>query len=127
MKLKHFSLQIGSQIFKAFSDDARIRIMFLLHTHRKLCISDLEHILNFTQTKTSRHITYLKHAGLLNSYKVNQWVFYEIKEEVTEFVERIFEFINKDAQLEKDDEIYEILFSNRELSVNKLDTIYNAK
>ncbi len=121
MKLKHFSLQIGTQIFKAFSDDARIRIMSLLYNHKRLCISDLEHILNYTQTKTSRHITYLKNAGLLNSYKVNQWVFYEIKEEVIGLIERIFEFINKDAQLKKDDEIYRILYSNRELSINKLE------
>lgn len=122
MKLKHFSLQIGTQIFKAFSDDTRIRIMFLLYNHHKLCISDLEHILNFTQTKTSRHITYLKNAGLLNSQQVNQWVFYEIKDEVKGFVDRIFSFINKDIQLEKDDEIYQILYSNRELSINKMES-----
>lgn len=121
MKLKHFSLTLGTQIFKAFSDEARIRIMFLLYSHKKLCISDLEHILGFTQTKTSRHITYLKNAGLLNANKVNQWVFYEVKEEVVHMVDRIFEFLNKDAQLIKDNEIYGILHSNRELSINKLE------
>ncbi len=121
MKLKHFSLQVGSQIFKSFSDEARVRIMYLLFLHDRLCISDLEHILNFTQTKTSRHITYLKNAGLLNSVKESQWVFYEIKDEVKGIVEQIFEFLNKDAQLQKDDEVFQILNSNRELSINKIE------
>ena len=120
MKLKHFSLQVGSQIFKSFSDEARVRILYLLFLHNRLCISDLEHILNFTQTKTSRHITYLKNAGLLNSIKVNQWTFYEIKDEVKGIVEQIFEFLNKDTQLLKDDEVFQILNSNRELSINKV-------
>ncbi|MGL1887565.1 MAG: metalloregulator ArsR/SmtB family transcription factor [Reichenbachiella sp.] len=119
MKLKNFNLLYGSQIFKSFSDEARIRIMFLLFNHDELCISDMEHILDFTQTKTSRHITYLKNAGLLNSRKDDQWVVYEIKEEVLGMVDQIFKFLNKDTQLQKDDEVYQVLHSNRELSINK--------
>jgi len=119
MKLKKFSLQYGSQIFKSFADEARIRIMFLLYNHDELCISDLEHILEFTQTKTSRHISYLKNAGLLNAKKHDQWVVYEIKEEAMGIVSQIFEFLDKDIQLQKDDEVYEVLASNRELSINK--------
>lgn len=93
--------------------------MFLLFNHDELCISDMEHILDFTQTKTSRHITYLKNAGLLNSRKDDQWVVYEIKEEVLGMVDQIFKFLNKDTQLQKDDEVYQVLHSNRELSINK--------
>lgn len=119
MKLKKFNLQYGSQIFKSFADEARIRIMFLLYNHEELCISDLEHILEFTQTKTSRHISYLKNAGLLNAKKYDQWVVYEIKEEAMIIVSQIFEFLDKDVQLQKDNEVYEVLASNRELSVNK--------
>ncbi len=120
MKLKNFNLQYGSQIFKSFSDEARIRILFLLYNQEELCISDLEHILNFTQTKTSRHITYLKNAGLLSVRKHNQWVFYQIKEEVLEMIEQIFTFLNKDSTLKKDLETFNTLNSNRELSINKI-------
>ncbi|PIB36727.1 transcriptional regulator [Reichenbachiella sp. 5M10] len=119
MKLKHFNIQYGSQIFKSFSDEARIRILSLLFNHEELCISDIEHILDFTQTKTSRHISYLKNAGLLNSRKDDQWVFYEIKEEVMGLVSQIFKYLDKDVQLQKDDEVYQVLRSNRELAMNK--------
>ena len=54
MRLKNFALGYGTQIFKAFSDESRVRILFLLHHYEELCISDLEHILEFTQTKTSQ-------------------------------------------------------------------------
>ena len=119
MQLKHFNLQFGSQIFKSFSEEARVRIMFLLFNQSELSISDIEHVLDFTQTKTSRHISYLKHAGLLKSRKKDQWVFYQIKEEVMGMVSQIFRFLNKDQQLQKDLETLKVLDSNRELSVNK--------
>ena len=44
MRLKNFSLPFGGQIFKALSDEARIRIMHLLYKNKELTISDLEHI-----------------------------------------------------------------------------------
>lgn len=124
MQLKHFNLQFGSQIFKSFSEEARVRIMFLLFHQNELSISDIEHVLDFTQTKTSRHISYLKHAGLLNSRKKDQWVFYQIKDEVLGMVSQIFKFLNKDQQLQKDLETLKVLESNRELSINKKPTPY---
>ena len=106
MRLKNFSLAYGTQIFKSFSEEPRIRIIHLLFRKKELCISDLEVILDFTQTKTSRHIAYLKNAGLVSSRKVDQWVIYSIKEEVIDFVGQIFDFLNKDSMLEKDLETY---------------------
>lgn len=124
MKLKNFSLPFGVQIFKSFSDESRVRIMSLLYRNEELCISDLELILDFTQTKTSRHITYLKNAGLLGFRKQDQWVFYHIKEEVHDLVDRIFKFLNKDPVLLNDYQTFETLNSNRELSINKIRLTY---
>jgi len=124
MRLKNFNVEFGSKVFKSFSDISRIRIMNILFNKKEACISDLELILNFTQTKTSRHINYLKNAGLLNNKNVNQFVFYSIKEEALDLVEQIFKSLEKDKQLEKDVEVYDIMHSNRALSKNKLDINY---
>jgi len=124
MRLKNFNVEFGSKVFKSFSDISRIRIMNILFNKKEACISDLELILNFTQTKTSRHINYLKNAGLLNNKNVNQFVFYSIKEEALDLIEQIFKSLEKDKQLEKDIEVYDIMHSNRELSKNKLDINY---
>lgn len=120
MRLKNFTLVFGAQIFKAFSDESRVRILFLLHHYPELCISDLEHILEFTQTKTSRHLTYLKNSGLVGSRKQDQWVFYHIKEEVKDFVSQIFSYLHKDPVLLKDLDTIKVLDSNRELAAHKI-------
>jgi ArsR family transcriptional regulator len=120
MRLKNFTLVLGSQIFKAFSDESRVRILFLLHHYPELCISDLEHILDFTQTKTSRHLTYLKNSALVGSRKQDQWVFYQIKEEVKDFVSQIFGYLHKDPILLKDLDTLQVLQSNRELAIHKI-------
>lgn len=121
MRLKNFNLTYGTQIFKSFSDDSRTRIIHLLYRKEELCISDLEAILDFTQTKTSRHITYLKNAGLVSSRKFDQWVFYSIKEEGYDMVSQIFEFLSKDPILQKDLEVYDTMNANLALAKNKIE------
>lgn len=85
-----------------------------------MCITDLEKILDFTQAKTSRHLIYLKNSGILSHRRYNHWVFYQIKDEVGDIIKQIFQFLRKDTQLQHDLQIYQTLFTNRELAVNKL-------
>jgi ArsR family transcriptional regulator len=120
MRLKNISLNYGLRIFKALSEEPRVRILHLLMQNKELSISDLELILDFTQTKTSRHLIYLKNAGLLGSRRTDQWMFYYILEEYLEILQQIFKLIQKDVNLTKDQETYEILKSNRELASNKI-------
>ncbi|SDL76119.1 DNA-binding transcriptional regulator, ArsR family [Catalinimonas alkaloidigena] len=120
MRLKHINISFGVQLFKAFSDESRVRIIHLLYQNKEMCISDLEMVLEFTQTKTSRHLIYLKSAGLASSRKVDQWVYYYLKDEVLDMVNQLLKYVEKDQVLQKDLEIYQILYSNRELAANRL-------
>ena len=120
MRLKSFNLTLGSQIFKACADESRIRILHLIFSNGEMCISDLEKILDFTQAKTSRHLIYLKNSGILTFRRYNHWVFYQIKDSVGDIIQQVFQFLRKDAQLLNDQKIYQTLFTNRELAVNKL-------
>ncbi len=121
MRLKHFSLNYGSQIFKAFSDESRVRILYLLYQNKQLCISDLVLILDFTQSKASRHINYLKNSRIVSQKRHNNYVFYYIIDEVYEIISQIFKFLNKDQTLIKDQETANILYSNRELALFQAD------
>jgi ArsR family transcriptional regulator len=120
MRLKSFNLTLGSQIFKACADESRLRILHLIFMNGEMCITDLEKILDFTQAKTSRHLIYLKNAGILSHKRYNHWVFYQIKDEVGDIVKQIFQFLRKDVQLQKDQQLYLTLFSNRELAMNRM-------
>ena len=116
MRLKNFSLVFGVQLFKALSEEPRVRILNLMFMKGEMCITDLEIILEFTQAKTSRHLSYLKNSGIVNSRKADQWVFYSIKEEVTELIKLIFDYFDKDHILKKDLENFEILLNQDELA-----------
>ena len=120
MRLKSFNLTFGSQIFKACADESRLRILHLIFMNGEMCITDVEKILDFTQAKTSRHLIYLKNAGILSFKRYNHWVFYQIKDEVADIIKQIFQFLRKDIQLQRDQQIYQTMFTNRELAVNKL-------
>ncbi|WP_114781845.1 ArsR/SmtB family transcription factor [Botryobacter ruber] len=120
MRLKHFNIAFGEQVFKALADESRIRIISLILHNKEMCISDLEQVLDFTQTKTSRHLSYLRGAGLVTPRKIDQWVFYSLKEETADVLTQIYSYLERDPVLLKDQEIYRILFSNRELAVNKI-------
>lgn len=120
MRLKNFNLLLGSQIFKACADESRLRILNLVFSNGEMCITDLEQILEFTQAKTSRHLIYLKNAGIVTFRRYNHWVFYQVKDEVYEIIKQIFQFLQKDQQLEKDQQLYKTLYSNRELAINKM-------
>ncbi|MDH4058677.1 MAG: metalloregulator ArsR/SmtB family transcription factor [Cyclobacteriaceae bacterium] len=120
MRLKNFNLTLGSQIFKACADESRLRILNLIFQNGEMCISDLENILGYTQAKTSRHLIYLKNSGILTFRRYNHWVFYQVKDEVFEIVKQIFQFLHKDHQLQTDQQLYQTLFSNRELAINKV-------
>ena len=68
-----------ARMYKALSEEMRLRIMMLL-THGELCVCDLTAIFNEGQSKVSRHLTYLKHSGLVKSRRVGTWMHYSIKE-----------------------------------------------
>jgi ArsR family transcriptional regulator len=45
----------------------------------ELCICDIQRTLNFSQPKVSRHLTYLKNAGLVKDERHGMWVLYSLK------------------------------------------------
>jgi len=78
-------------VLKALSDETRLRILNLLY-ERELCVCDIKESLDVLQTKTSRHLGYLKKAGLISSRKKAQWVYYSLaKNEETEFINDLIE------------------------------------
>jgi ArsR family transcriptional regulator len=65
-------------VFKALADETRLEMLTLLSSHGELCVCDLQQVLGINQSKTSRHLQYLKHAGLLTDRRAGLWVHYRI-------------------------------------------------
>jgi len=67
---------------KARSDEPRLQILAFLSLHGELCVCDLQEILGATQSRTSRHLRYLLHSGLVHSRRDSAWVYYRIPDEL---------------------------------------------
>ena len=64
-------------VLKALSDETRLRILNLLY-EQELCVCDVMETLQISQAKASRHLIYLKNAGLITDRKYAQWVYYSL-------------------------------------------------
>ena len=67
-----------ARIFKALSDETRLTIMGLVFRHGHLCVCEVEKILAITQSKASRHLRYLRDAGVLEDEREGLIVNYRL-------------------------------------------------
>ena len=67
-----------SDTFKALSDKTRLQILTLLVENEELCVCDLVGTLGETQSKVSRHLRYLYHAGLVKDRREGLWTHYRL-------------------------------------------------
>lgn len=65
--------------FKGLADRSRLRIVNLL-LHGELCGCDVQYVLGAAQPNVSRHLTYLKHAGLVTDRRDGFRVFYRLSD-----------------------------------------------
>src|SRR5690606_20420449 len=56
----------------------RLRVMNLLRGRRELCVCDIVETLGLPQAKVSRHLAYLRRAGLVDARREGQWVHYRL-------------------------------------------------
>jgi ArsR family transcriptional regulator, arsenate/arsenite/antimonite-responsive transcriptional repressor len=64
-------------IFRALSDDTRLRILAVLRDGG-LCVGDLVSVIGIHQPKVSRHLAYLKRVGLVRAIRTGRNIFYEL-------------------------------------------------
>ena len=81
-------------LFKALSDETRLRIMVLL-SERELCVCQLEWALGLTQVKVSRHLNVLKGAGLVKDRREGLWIFYSLSKPRNELEKSIHKYLRE--------------------------------
>jgi ArsR family transcriptional regulator len=65
------------QLFQALGDSTRLRILGLLLTG-EVCVCDIHESLKLSQPKVSRHLAYLRRAGLVETRRQGLWVHYRL-------------------------------------------------
>jgi ArsR family transcriptional regulator len=64
-------------LFSALADRTRLRILNLVR-RREVCVCYFVSILDETQPKISRHLAYLRRAGIVNARRDGKWIHYSI-------------------------------------------------
>ncbi len=67
-----------SEVFKALSEETRIRILALLTQQGECCVCDIMEICRIPQSRASRHLRILKNARLVTDVRHGTWVYYKL-------------------------------------------------
>lgn len=81
-------------LFKACADQTRLRLLNLLASEGEVCVCHLVDVLGTNQPKVSRHLAYLKRAGLVSDRKDSLWVYYRLSDSLAAQATRLVECVN---------------------------------
>src|SRR5438105_11975120 len=71
---KPYSLE---KLFRALADSTRLRLLNLMNG-REVCVCYFVEILKTSQPKVSRHLAYLRRAGIVAARRDGKWIHYRI-------------------------------------------------
>jgi ArsR family transcriptional regulator len=77
-------------MFRAFSDRTRLRILYLLQ-QGECCVGNLVDILVIEQPSASRHLAYLRKAGLVKVRRAGLWCYYSLAPAREPFHQKLLE------------------------------------
>jgi ArsR family transcriptional regulator len=67
------------KVMKALSDPNRVKIIKMLQ-HKKLCVCEIQALLQISQPSVSKHLKLLENTGFLMSSKDGLWVNYHLSD-----------------------------------------------
>ena len=76
-------------LFKALADRTRLRLIGLLGDS-EVCVYFIVAILKISQPKISRHLAYMRRAGIVAARREGKWMHYRLTEPPDEHAARIF-------------------------------------
>ncbi len=79
------------ELFKCMSDETRLCCLLLIENENELCVCELTDALDVSQPKVSRHLASLRNCGLVQTRKLDQWVYYRVNLELPDWVKTIIQ------------------------------------
>ena len=92
-------------LFKALADRTRLRLLNLMG-EGEVCVCFFVEVLGTNQPKISRHLAYLRRAGVVAARREGKWMHYRIAAPEDEHAARVFaevvEWLGEDREMRKD-------------------------
>jgi len=90
--------------FAALSDPTRLRLLHLMKDG-EICVCFLQGVLKTNQPKISRHLAYLRNAGLVEARQDGKWMHYSLKKlenDLQQILSETLKRVSKEPQVGKD-------------------------
>jgi len=102
MGTKDYSIEL---LFKALADRTRLRVINLIGDD-EMCVCFFVEVLKTNQPKISRHLAYLRRAGLVSTRREGKWMHYRLVEPPDAHAARIFrevrEWLANNPEMQRD-------------------------
>lgn len=106
--------------FLALADKTRLRLLNLMR-NEEICVCFFTEVLGESQPKISRHLAYLRNAGLVEARREGKWMHYRISELKNKYVggvlEEVLESLKNQEEMQKEREKYKQVCCSPEMLV----------
>ncbi|MDA3884559.1 MAG: metalloregulator ArsR/SmtB family transcription factor [Candidatus Delongbacteria bacterium] len=82
------------KVFKALSDDSRLRIVKMLEV-KSMCVCEITSIIGYATATISNHLKILKEAGLVVQERSEKYINYSLNREDKAFIKEALEFVER--------------------------------
>ena len=97
-------VKLYTAFFAALADPSRLRLLHLMKDG-EICVCFLQGTLRTNQPKISRHLAYLRRAGLVEARRDGKWMHYRLKKLATPWeriLNEVFKATSKEQQIQND-------------------------
>src|SRR2546422_11045655 len=88
--------------FRALADKTRLRLLNLIGD-QEVCVCFFVEILGTNQPKISRHLAYLRRAGIVKARREGKWMHYQVTSPshpvANRFLGEVMDWLRQDAQM----------------------------
>jgi len=92
-------------IFRALADRTRLRLLNLMGRD-EVCVCYFVEVLKTPQSKISRHLAYLRRAGIVGARREGKWMHYRVVEpgdsRAAEMLKNVQEWLALDREMQRD-------------------------
>jgi len=99
---KSFDMEL---LFRALADRTRLRLLSLMGSD-EVCVCYFVEVLNMHQPKISRHLAYMRNAGIVGARREGKWMHYRVVEpkdrRAAQVLRNIREWLASDREMQRD-------------------------
>jgi ArsR family transcriptional regulator len=93
------------RLFRALGDPTRLRLLNLM-AGQEVCVCFFTEVIGAPQPKISRHLAYLRKAGIVSARREGKWMHYRLaaplSPHVASILKSVLDALKQDKQLQRD-------------------------